>query len=194
MCEFAYRLVVIGASAGGLHALHRVLSALPDAYSLPVIIVQHLSPDSDGYMVQYLNMNCLISVKEVEEKEEILPGVVYIAPPNYHVLVEEDETLSLSVEDRVNFARPSIDVLFETAAEAYGARLVGIILTGANNDGSLGLKAVKENGGLTMVQDPKDATNDAMPLAAIECTKADHILSLEKIGNLLVKLGRQAAS
>lgn len=183
-----FKAVVIGASAGGLDAISIVLMGLKEEFNAPIIIVQHLSSHSDNYMVTHLNEICKINVVEAEEKQKLQPGNVYIAPPNYHLLVEQDETLSLTVEPKVNYARPSIDVLFETAANVYGNGLIGVILTGANSDGSKGLKRIKELGGLTIVQNPKTAEINSMPMAAIEITKVDYILELGEISTKLVEL------
>jgi len=187
-----YSCIVIGVSSGGMHALTAVLPLLPEGFSIPVIVVQHISPHSDNYITRHLDTISKVRVKEVDEKEPILPGIVYTAPPNYHVLVEEDRTLSLSVEDRINFARPSVDVLFESAADVYGTELVGIILTGANNDGSKGLARIREKGGLTIVQDPESAEVNGMPVAALAAVRPDYVLMLEDIAPLLVRLGNQS--
>ncbi len=181
------KAVVVGASAGGLYALKKLLPALPASFPCAMLIVQHMSPHSDNYMVRMLNELSSITVKEADEKEPIQPGTVYIAPPDYHLLVEADYTLSLSVEEKVNYSRPSIDVLFETAADVYGKHLMGIILTGANTDGANGLYAVKKNGGFTIVQDPNDAESPAMPRAAIERIMPHKILTLKQISALLSK-------
>ncbi len=181
------KVVVVGASAGGLYALKKLLPALPASFSCSMLIVQHMSPHSDSYMARMLNELSVVTVKEADEKELIRPGTVYIAPPDYHLLVEADYTLSLSVEEKVNYSRPSIDVLFETAADVYGIHLMGIILTGANDDGSNGLYAVKKNGGFIIVQDPNDAESPAMPRAAIERVKPHKILTLKQISALLSK-------
>lgn len=134
-------------------------------------------------------------MKEADEKEEIENGVVYFAPPNYHLLIERDHTFSLSADRRVNFARPSVDVLFESAANAYGSELIGVILTGANNDGARGLKKIKDMGGLTIVQDPASAEARYMPEAAIEEVQTvDYILPLEKIKTILIKLAKNNLS
>lgn len=183
-----YSAVVIGVSAGGMNALGQILPLLPEDFPLPVIIVQHVSPQSDNYMIQHFNKLSKIQVREADEKEEIKPGVAYFAPPNYHLLVEEDFTFSLSTEGRVNFSRPSVDVLFESALDAYCSNLIGIILTGANNDGSIGLKKIKECGGLAIVQDPADAEVSAMPEAALRLTRVDHILKVSEIAGFLIKL------
>lgn len=183
-----FKAVVIGASAGGLNAIRTILKDLEKDFEVPILIVQHLSHQSKNYMVKYLNEICRINVKEAEEKEKILSGNVYIAPPNYHLLVEADETLSLAVGRKVNYSRPSIDVLFKTAADAYRGKLIGVILTGANSDGSEGLKCIKEYGGITIVQDPDTAEVNQMPLSALEKTKADYVLHLDEISTKLVEL------
>jgi len=175
------KAVVVGASAGGLYALKKLLPALPAAFPCPVLVVQHMSPQSDNYMTRMLNDLSPLTIKEADEKEPIMPGTVYIAPPDYHLLVEADFTLSLSMEEKVNYSRPSIDVLFETAADVYGSHLMGIILTGANADGANGLLAVKKKGGFTIVQHPDDAESPAMPKAAIERVKPHKILTLNEI-------------
>lgn len=183
-----YKAVVVGASSGGIAALKTILSSLPEDFNMPVIIVQHIASSSGNYWIDLFDKQCLLRVKEADEKEKIEPGVVYIAPPNYHLLVERDETFSLSTDERVNYARPSIDVLFESAAEAYRETLIGIILTGANNDGAMGMKAIKEQGGLTIIQDPVTAESEYMPAAAMETIQADYIAHLNKISDLLLKI------
>jgi len=180
-----YKAIVVGSSAGGLNALKTLLRNLDRDFKIPVIIVQHISPDSENYLIHILNDLKRLKVKEADEKEHPQQGYAYVAPPNYHLLVEPDQTFTLTVDERVNYARPSIDVLFETAAEAYREQLIGIILTGANNDGSLGLKRIKELGGMAVVQDPGTAEVDSMPKAAIQTCAVDHILSLEEISALL---------
>ena len=187
-----YEAIVIGVSAGGMNALSAVLPILPDDFSLPIIIVQHMDPNSRDYLSDHLNRKCNIQVKEAEDKEKIMNGVAYIAPANYHLLVEEDRTLSLSVDDLVNYSRPSIDVMFETAADVYEKGLIGVILTGANADGSKGLTRIKALGGLVIVQDPATAQVDYMPKAAIASTRVDHILALEEIARLLTKFSHSS--
>ncbi len=184
-----YRAIAIGSSAGGLNALKMLLPALPSGFPVPLFIVQHISPLSDNYMARFLNDISNIEVKEADEKEEIKPATAYIAPPNYHLLIEEDFTLALSVEEKVNYSRPSIDVTFETAAYAYGSGLVGIILTGANSDGAEGLLKIKELGGYTIVQKPEDAECDVMPAAAIKHAEPHEILSLSGIVKKLLQPG-----
>jgi two-component system chemotaxis response regulator CheB len=183
-----YKAVVIGASAGGLSALSEIVASLRADFPVPVLIVQHRAPQGDDLLSELLDEKSQIRVKEAEEKERLAAGVVYIAPANYHLLVEQDETLSFSAEEKVNFARPAIDVLFETAADAYGRGLIGIILTGAGSDGSKGLKKIGESGGLTIVLDPAFALADAMPRAAIAVSDVKHILPLAEIGPFLNRI------
>jgi two-component system, chemotaxis family, protein-glutamate methylesterase/glutaminase len=183
-----YEAIVIGVSAGGLRALKTLLSFLPSDFSLPVIVVQHIGESSDGYWIEELNKVCALYVKEADEKEKIAKGNVYTAPPGYHLLVETDHTFSFSVDERVNYARPSVDVLFESAARAYKNKLIGIILTGSNKDGAAGMKKIKEQGGIAIVQNPITAESPEMPRAAIMATGVDYILSLEKITEVLLQL------
>lgn len=183
-----YEAIVIGVSAGGMEALSIFLPYLPDGFALALIVVQHQYSTSDDFLARYLNERCNLEVKQADEKESIKQGVIYFASPDYHLMIEEDRTFSLTTDHPVNFARPSIDVLFETAADVYGAKLVGVVLTGANTDGSQGLKKIKELGGLAIVQDPETAEVDTMPKAAMAAAEVDHILPLEEIGPFITKL------
>lgn len=182
--------IVIGSSAGGLQALKAIFLQLDTNFQIPIIVVQHISPHSDNYITTYLDRICKLKVKEANEKEKIEKGIIYFAPPNFHLLIEEDYTFSLTTEERVNFARPSIDVLFETAAFAYGKNLTGIILTGANNDGANGLQSIKKRKGISIVQDPKTAEVNTMPSSSIKLGNIDHILSLDEIARLLLKMNK----
>lgn len=179
------RAVVMGASAGAVEALSTILPSLPPQFPWPVIIVVHLPPDKTSIMAKLLQMKCRVVVREVEDKEPLAGGTVYFAPPDYHVLVEHDDRLSLSSEEPVYFSRPSIDVLFESAADAYGPGLVGVILTGANCDGAHGLRAICDAGGLAVVQRPEQAYAAAMPQAAIEACPEARVLSLPEIAAFL---------
>lgn len=183
-----YRALVIGTSAGGLDALARILPDLRPDFPLPVLVVQHISASSDSYLTEYLGKMTHLRVKEAEDKEPILPGVVYFAPPDYHLMVEEDETVSLSNSEKVNYSRPSIDVLFETASWVYRKHLIGLIMTGANWDGAKGLKMIADSGGCTMVEDPKTAAVARMPESALELITPDHIVGLGDIAKLLNQL------
>jgi two-component system chemotaxis response regulator CheB len=173
--------VVIGASAGALEALSVILPSLPADYGLPVMIVVHVPPDGKSLLAELFQAKCKIRIREAEDKEPIRGGTAYFAPPDYHLLVETDKSLSLSDDEPVLYSRPSIDVLFESAADAFGPNLIAIVLTGANEDGAKGLKAVAEAGGTPIVQNPHGAYATAMPEAALaECPGA-RILSLEEI-------------
>ncbi|KJR99452.1 MAG: hypothetical protein VR65_15800 [Desulfobulbaceae bacterium BRH_c16a] len=180
-----YKAMVIGVSAGGFKALSEVLPHLQRTVPLPVFIVQHLSPVSDTYFASHLQNHCLVTVKVAEDKEPAEPGVVYLAPPDYHLLIEADNSLALSLENRVNYSRPSIDVLFNSAAEVYQGGLIGVVMTGANADGAKGLARIKEYGGLTIVQAPETAEVDTMPLAALEAVDVDYIVPLDRLGMFL---------
>jgi len=170
--------------------LTELLPTIPANYPIPIVIVVHLHPRQDNSHIDRLGGLCALRVKEADEKEPLQPGMIYLAPPNYHLLIEKDHTFSLSVDERVNYSRPAIDVLFESAAQAYGAHVVGVVLTGANNDGAEGLRQIKERGGLTVVQDPRTAESTYMPQAAQEATPVDHVLSVPEIGRLFVKLAQ----
>ena len=183
-----YSLVVIGVSWGGVSALRNIFSHLSTDFSLPIIIVQHISKDFNVNEKSYWEKYCKIPAKEAEDKEKIKEGHIYFAPPNYHVIVERDMRLSLDASEPVNYARPSVDVLFESAALALSNKIVAIILTGANNDGADGLKAIKESGGLTIVQNPNSAECSDMPGAALDATDVDHVLELDEIGPFLMAL------
>ena len=182
------KAIVIGTSAGGIDALDFLLPHLSATTCVSVLVVQHISADSDSYFIKLLNKKCKVKVKEACDTEEIKPGIVYFAPPNYHLLVEEDFTMSLNIDEKVNFSRPSIDLLFETAAETFGRNLTGILLTGANSDGSIGLKTIKGFGGTTIVQNPKDAKFPDMPLSALQLHTPDMILSLTEIASFLKRV------
>jgi two-component system chemotaxis response regulator CheB len=183
-----YDLVCIGASWGGLKAVGQVLADLPAEFDLPIAIAQHRHPDSQAEtLAALLQAQTNRAVLDVEDKMPIESRHVYIAPPNYHLLVERG-SFALSVDEHIQYARPSIDVLFETAAHAYGAGVIGIILTGANADGALGLARIKNAGGVALIQDPLGATRRTMPDAAIAATVADAVLPVEEIANFLYGL------
>jgi two-component system, chemotaxis family, protein-glutamate methylesterase/glutaminase len=184
----SYGLVTIGASWGGLHAIETVLGALPAGFQTPIAIAQHRAVDSgSGALTRLLSLRSGLDVREAEDKEPIEAGRVYVAPSDYHLLVDEDG-FSLSTEGTVQHSRPSIDVLFDTAADVYADRLVGVILTGANADGAYGIRRVKRRGGLTIAQDPETAEKRTMPQAAIENGAVDHVMPLDGIGPKLAEL------
>ena len=186
-----YEAIVIGVSSGGMNAMKVMFSLLPKNFSIPIIIVQHISAHSDSQWIELLNEKSNLNIKEADEKEKIEKGNVYIAPSNYHLLIGKDKTFSLTIDERVNYARPSIDVLFESAADSYASKLIGVVLTGSNNDGTKGLNRIQECGGLTIVQDPKTAESAYMPASAIASIKPDYILALEYIIQLLIKIDTQ---
>jgi len=185
----AIEAVVIGASAGGFEALLAVLRGLPPTYPIPLVAVLHLPENHESRLPELFGYRLELTVREARDKDALAPGVLYFAPAGYHLLVETDRTFSLSCEDRVSYARPSIDVLFETAADAYGPSLAGILLTGANYDGAAGLAGMKVAGALTVVQDPATAEVPTMPEAAIRRMAPDLILPLAEIHSLLQRLG-----
>ncbi len=181
----AHKAVVIGASAGAVEALLQILPVLPKDYPLALLIVVHLPPHSESTLASLLASRCKIAVKEAEDKEPIQPGTAYLAPPNYHLLVEPDLTLSLSSDEPVLFSRPSIDVLFESAADAFGNSLAGVVLTGGNADGAHGLKTIVAAGGLPLVQSPETAAYLDMPQAALTACPAARALSLPALASVL---------
>ena len=188
----AYELVVVGCSWGGLHALEVVLAGLPHDFDTPVAIVQHRRADSDDTLAQLLQRYTEMTVREAEDKEVIERGTVYVGPADYHLLVEGD-AFALSTDEPVAFSRPSIDVLFESAADALGRHVVGVLLTGANRDGARGLSCIKAVGGLALVQDPATAECRTMPDAGIAEARPDRVLPLVAIGPFLGQLNRQSA-
>ncbi len=182
------KVIVVGTSAGGLKALSKLLEAIPLGYPFPIIIVQHRSQEPKDLLEVLLQSKTKLVVKQADEKESIKPGIVYIAPPDYHLLVEKDHTFSLSSDEHVHYSRPSIDVLFESAAEVYKEKLIAIILTGANADGRNGIKTVQAQGGLTIAQNPGEADFPVMPEEAIGTRKVKHIYTLPQIQHFLLSL------
>jgi two-component system chemotaxis response regulator CheB len=181
------KAVVIGASAGALEALSVILPALPAKFALPVMIVVHVPPHRRNILAQLFNDKCALPVREADDKEPINGGEVYFAPPDYHLLVETDRTVVLSSDEPVLYSRPSIDVLFESAADAYGPSLIAVILTGANNDGARGMRAVLDAGGIAIVQRPEEASASAMPAAALAMCPTALVMSLDEIAAYLQK-------
>ena len=177
---------MIGASAGGLYVMIRILKLLPANFNIPVIVVQHRSRDERSLLEEVLQQNCKVKIKQADEKELIKPGTVYFAPPDYHLLIESDRSFSLSCDAPVNYSRPSIDVLFETAADVFKERLLAIILTGANKDGSDGIKKIAGMGGTTIAQSPETADYPEMPKAAIRTGYVQQVLDPEAIGQHLL--------
>ena len=191
-----YEAVVLGVSAGGLQALKTLLPALPASFPLPIAIVQHTGERSDSFLAEYLDQASEIAVKEAEDKEPLNSGTAYLAPGGYHLLIEPDRSFSLSVDPRVNHSCPSIDVLFESAADVFGELADRRRADRANADGAHGLKIIKERGGRAIVQSPENAESPTMPKAALAATKADYVVELEQLAPLLLQLsmaqGRRA--
>lgn len=190
----AIGLVAIGASAGGVQALGGLLSALPADFPAAVAIVLHIPPDHASLLAELYETRCALPIKEVEDKETIMPGTVYFAAPDYHMLIEPDRSFSLSCDEPVNFSRPSIDLLLESAACAYGSRVLGIILTGASGDGAQGLASLRRQGGMAWIQDPDEAYAKTMPSAALALAGADRVLRLDEMRTSLAAIGHGAAT
>ena len=180
--------IVIGASAGGVEALLNIFSTLRPGFRLPIIVVLHLPEQRSSQLVEVMARRVAMPVAEAGDKTPIAAGTLYLATPGYHLSVEHDRSLSLSLEERLHYSRPAIDYLFESAADAYGPGLLAIVLTGANHDGARGLAEVKRLGGITVVQDPAQAQVSTMPDAALALHTPDHILPLHGIGRLLAEL------
>jgi two-component system chemotaxis response regulator CheB len=177
--------VVIGASAGGVEALAVLLPALPATFRPALFIVLHLPREQPSLLAEIFARRCLRPIREADDKEPVEPGTVYFAPPDYHMLLEKNRRIALSADEPIHFSRPSIDVLFESAADVYGERLLGIILTGGNQDGAAGLQAIHQAGGVTVVQQPDSAKVPLMVVSALQRGPADFVLSLPEIAQLL---------
>src|SRR6202048_360572 len=186
----AYSIVGIGSSWGGLVAMSKLLGDLPGDFSLPIVIVQHRRSDSDELLAEILQDATALTVSEVEDKEPLTPGTVHIAPANYHVLID-DGFLSLSLEEPVRFSRPSIDVMLSSAADTYRSGAIGVVLTGANEDGARGLSDIVKRGGRARVQDPRSAEIAIMPNAAVKAVPSAEVLPLERLGRRLMELSRE---
>lgn len=185
--------IVVGGSAGALEALDRIVPALPDTLPVPIAIVLHMLPGRPSGLATVLGELTRLRVKEAEDKEPLAPGTLYLASPNYHLLVERERCFSLSVDEPVLFSRPAIDVLFDSAAEAYGPALCGVLLSGANEDGAAGLEHIHAAGGTTVVQAPETAASRQMPAAAVAAFAVDHVMPADQIGPLLARLAHAPA-
>ncbi|MEH1816103.1 MAG: chemotaxis protein CheB [Nostoc sp.] len=184
----AFDVVAIAASAGGLTAIVKVLSTLPAEFPAAIAIVQHLAPEHPSFMAEILSRRTNITVKQAEEGDSVTPGTAYVAPPDRHLLVNGDGTLSLSQSELVHFLRPSADLLFESVAATYKDRAIALVLTGTGSDGAMGVEAIKKMGGTVIVQDVKTADFAGMPSAAINTGNVDFILPLDEISTALVTL------
>ena len=182
--------LLIGASAGAVEALSLLLPVVPQASRLPIIVVVHLPQNRASLLPELFRSRCAVSVREPEDKQPISAGTIWFAPSNYHLLLEKERTFSLSVEPPVNFSRPSIDVLFESAADAFGSKLCALVLTGANGDGALGALAIRRQGGLVAVQNPDGAAAQEMPNAAIAAADPQVIATLPELAELILQATR----
>jgi len=189
----AFDMIVIGTSLGGLSALRAVLHTLPANFPTPILIVRHLPANTDDYVIETLSRDCLLTVQKATQGQAPQPGCVYIAPPDRHLQLDPAGCLQITDTEKVNFSRPAIDPLFFSAAQQYGRRLIAVLLTGANADGAQGLLAVKQAGGTVIIQDPKSAEADVMPLAGLALLQPDHLVWLSQIGSLLWDLTRDTA-
>jgi two-component system chemotaxis response regulator CheB len=190
-----YEMIVVGCSMGGMHALHVIFQSLPKDFPVPLVVAQHRYKTSNETLPSYFRRHADLDVVDAMDKQWVKPGTVYLAPADYHLLVERTEghgELNLSVDAAVAYSRPSIDVLFESAADAYGTSLIGVVLTGANTDGAKGAERIKQRGGFLIAQDPTTAESPSMPEAAIATGRVDRILPLDRIGPFLVELCRSS--
>jgi two-component system chemotaxis response regulator CheB len=186
-----YRMVVIGGSAGALDVVLNIIATVDAAAPYVFVIILHRKSSIDSSLAFLLSDKTNWPVKEVDDKDNILPGHIYIAPGDYHLLVEKDGSFSLDVSEKINYSRPSIDAGFESAADAYGNRLIAVLLSGANADGTDGLRTIKDKGGTCIIQDPATAEVSYMPQEAISAIEADHIIDGNKIGELLNTLAKE---
>ncbi|WP_084128732.1 chemotaxis protein CheB [Cellvibrio mixtus] len=180
--------IVIGASAGGIRALMKILGTLPAHCQVPIIIVVHMPDSRESRLAEVFQHHFAMAVRMAEDKHRIAPGHIYFAGSGYHLSIERDRSFSLSCEEPVHYSRPSIDILMSSAADAYGASLAGILLTGANQDGAEGMACINKAGGLTIIQDPHEAEMAIMPQAALDLFTPDFVLPLEEIRQLIFKL------
>ncbi|HEX8016546.1 MAG TPA: chemotaxis protein CheB [Flavobacterium sp.] len=181
-----FKVVIIGGSAGSLSVLMQILPQLPVIKSYALVIVLHRRSTDEQTLEELITLKVSSNVKAVEDKEPFLPGYIYVAPSNYHLLFEKNNVLSLDTSEKINYSRPSIDVSFESAAEVYKNKLTGILLSGSNADGTQGLKAIKKQGGTIIVQDPESAEMPFMPNNAIQNTEPDFVLNIQEILQFIV--------
>ncbi len=186
------KIAIIGGSAGSLQALLQILPFLENPISFAIVIVVHRKSSDEQTLEDLIDLKSKIKVKLVEDKVKLQTGFVYIAPSNYHLLFEKEETLSLDTSEKINYSRPSIDVSFESAAEVYGSNLIGILLSGSNSDGTVGMKAIQAAGGITVVQNPLSAEMSFMPNNAILHTKPDYVLSTEEILDFIKGINKES--
>lgn len=188
-----YEIVVVGTSWGGLHALRALVGALPADFAVPLVLVQHRHRESSQILASLLQERTSLRVCEVEDKSPIEPGRVYVAPADYHLLIERG-TFALSTDEPVRFSRPSIDVTFQSAADSYAEHTIGVVLTGANADGAIGLRRIADRGGVAVVQDPATAESATMPTAALRAVPTARVLPILEIARFLATVGAGPAA
>jgi len=186
------KLLLIGGSAGSLQVILSMLTAVGRGYAMPVVVVLHRNNTFESSLEDLISTRTKVAIKEIEEKEPILPGMVYLCPADYHVLIEQDHTFSLDYSERVNFSRPSIDVTFKSAADVYGAGVFAVVLSGGNADGAEGMQEVKAHGGFTIVQDPETAEVPYMPQQVLLRMGVDLVVPTEELPEVIKGLGRPA--
>ncbi|MDR7092567.1 chemotaxis protein CheB [Hydrogenophaga laconesensis] len=191
MTQDRYAAIVVGGSSGGIEALMALLPELPPTLRAAVLIVMHMPRDPRSRLLEIFRPTCALPLREAQDKDPISPGTVYFAPPDYHLLLDQGPRVALSVDAPVHYSRPSIDVLFESAADLYGDELVAVLLSGGNEDGARGLQAVRAANGLVIVQEPSSAPVSTMPLAGMARVDADHVLPPKGIAALIAGLHRQ---
>jgi two-component system, chemotaxis family, protein-glutamate methylesterase/glutaminase len=187
-CTGRFDVVVVGVSAGGVELLSQLLPALPARFPAPLVVCIHAAPGTTGELAQQLRERAALAVREARDKEALMPGTAYLAPGGYHLFLERDGTCGLSLDPPVRYARPSVDVLFDSAAHAYGPRALAVVLSGANDDGAEGARRIKAAGGTLVVQDPATARAAPMPRAALAAAAADHVVTPDGLAQLLVRL------
>ena len=188
-----YSIVAVGTSWGGLSAMGKLFSDLPADFPIPIVVVQHRGKDSDMLLSQLLQDSTELKVCEVEDKDALEAGTIHVAPANYHLMLEPGH-VSLTIEEPVRFSRPSIDVMFDSVADSYGDKAIGVVLTGANNDGARGLAHIVLRGGRALIQDPKTAEVPTMPEAAIHAVPSAEVLPLKAMARRLVQLSHEDAT
>jgi two-component system chemotaxis response regulator CheB len=183
-----YKILAVGGSAGSLDAVLKIVTALPANTHLSMVIIVHRKSDGESILTDLLSTRTNLNVKEIEDKEPIMPATVYIAPADYHLLIENEDLFSLDLSEKIHYSRPSIDVGFESIAQVFGKAAIGILLSGANADGAEGLNQIKQAGGFTIVQDPKSADVAFMPQQALEIMQPDKVLSSSDIATFIKDL------
>lgn len=181
-------LIVIGGSAGSFGVLMELLPGLNEGFNIPIVLVLHRKKTPESMLSDLLSSKTSLIVKEADEKEEIRPGTIYLAPADYHLLIEQDRTFSLDFSEKINFSRPSIDITFRSAADVFGSKLMAILLSGSNNDGTAGMKVVKEKGGLTVVQDPQTSEISYMPQQALNEARPDYVIDNQELADFIKKI------